>query len=169
MIRESGSLKLLNTDMYRYVFLVNCLLVSLCSGIKDPYSVQVNYTTEIVKNGICTQAVLNDSNCILTTEETPFIEGCSTGYTKDLMACCLVCAKVQRQICGGHLYKHGRCQIGHECLHEILDRNTFVKSMVSNPVAPTGKCISKYIEQLVYILYCMHAVAIVSCTLNYLV
>uniref|UniRef100_A0A1X7UZ26 Kazal-like domain-containing protein n=1 Tax=Amphimedon queenslandica TaxID=400682 RepID=A0A1X7UZ26_AMPQE len=117
----------------------------------DPYSVKVDYgallNSGVPKKDLCDYYAVKDKNCIKSSSLTA-IPGCSnvsnaTDLVLDTFSCCRVCPKQPRGICGGWLYKHGRCENGHECLHEILSRSDFIRKMGPDGQqdAPTGKCI----------------------------
>lgn len=57
---------------------------------------------------------------------------CNGGKLRDACNCCDVCAKVEGEICGGKLYKLGRCDKGLSC---DISGSTYP--------FPIGKCVGK--------------------------
>ena len=147
--------------LFDTVTLAACLL-GIFGAEVDPYSVKVDYgrlvNSGIARKDLCA-AAHKDENCIKSSSSTA-IPGCEADLVHDTFGCCRVCPKKSRATCGGWLYKHGRCEKDHECLHEILGRSDFIKNMGPDgrQDAPTGKCIRKY-YYYIYWLYGMEFVA----------
>lgn len=136
--------------IFAAVTLASFLVIIGAEDSPDPYSVQVDYGA-LWNSGIrsrtdlCKEA-FKDKNCVKSTDQKA-IPGCNaTQLVHDTFACCRVCPRPPRGICGGWLYKYGRCENGHKCLHEILSKTDFIRNMAPDgrQDAPTGKCIRKY-------------------------
>lgn len=120
--------------------LVSCLCST--SGSCDSLFTGVDYTLYNGGHTKCRE-VKHDPNCHYP--QRSISSNCSQMPVLDALGCCYVCPRSEREVCGGYLYKSGRCAAGYVCLHKYISKNEFHKRLMNEKRIETGKCICKQV------------------------
>ena len=125
--------------------LVSC--VCSTSGSSDSLFTGVDYTLYSGGYTKCKQ-VRHDPNCHYHKDSIS--SNCSQTPVLDALGCCYVCPRLEREVCGGYLYKYGRCAVEHVCLHKYISDKEFKKRLMIEKRIETGKCICKQVTNYNY-------------------